>query len=130
MCRERTVQVAAADEPRPSIHEAGRLARGSWQGPGRRGSMRPESAMRTGSIIDEGQSMTRGRMLGYLAAVALLAIVPATACPTTQDAPRPTPDDSASGLPPRLRFETVRAILQDSKGNYWFGSWNQGVCRF
>ena len=29
-----------------------------------------------------------------------------------------------------LRFETVRSILEDSKGNYWFGSWSEGVCRF
>lgn len=24
----------------------------------------------------------------------------------------------------------VRSILEDSKGNYWFGSWMEGVCRF
>lgn len=32
--------------------------------------------------------------------------------------------------PPRLRFEVVRSILEDSKGNFWFGSWKEGVCRF
>jgi ligand-binding sensor domain-containing protein len=30
----------------------------------------------------------------------------------------------------RLRFEVVRSILEDSKGNFWFGSWKEGVCRF
>ena len=39
-------------------------------------------------------------------------------------------NDSATGPPPRLRFATVRSILEDSKGNYWFGSWEEGVCRF
>jgi ligand-binding sensor domain-containing protein len=39
-------------------------------------------------------------------------------------------NDSATASPPRLRFATVRSILEDSKGNYWFGSWNEGVCRF
>ncbi|HEX6886088.1 MAG TPA: two-component regulator propeller domain-containing protein [Planctomycetota bacterium] len=24
----------------------------------------------------------------------------------------------------------MRSILQDSRGNFWFGSWNEGVCRF
>jgi ligand-binding sensor domain-containing protein len=48
----------------------------------------------------------------------MLALVPATAA--TQDV----------GPPARLRFETVRSILEDSKGNYWFGSWSEGVCRF
>ncbi|MEY4828647.1 MAG: hypothetical protein RLZZ562_443, partial [Planctomycetota bacterium] len=32
--------------------------------------------------------------------------------------------------PSRLRFETVRSMLEDSKGNFWFGSWNEGVCRY
>ena len=31
----------------------------------------------------------------------------------------------------RLKFTTpVRSIFEDSKGNFWFGSWNEGVCRF
>ncbi len=31
----------------------------------------------------------------------------------------------------QLKFtRAVRSILEDSKGNYWFGSWNQGVCRY
>ncbi len=39
-----------------------------------------------------------------------------------------TAADDAAKQP---RFTTdVRAILEDSKGNYWFGSWNEGVCRF
>ena len=30
---------------------------------------------------------------------------------------------------PKLTYKTgVRAILEDSKGNIWFGSYNEGVC--
>jgi Two component regulator propeller len=30
---------------------------------------------------------------------------------------------------PKLNYKTgVRSILEDSKGNIWFGSYNQGVC--
>ena len=60
----------------------------------------------------------------------MLALVPATSCTTKQDVTRSEPNDSAVGPPPRLRFQTVRSILEDSKGNYWFGSWEEGVCRF
>ena len=32
---------------------------------------------------------------------------------------------------PKLRFSSmIRSILEDSKGNYWFGSDQEGVCRF
>lgn len=41
---------------------------------------------------------------------------------------RPEPNVNATG--PRLRFETVRSILEDSEGNYWFGSQNEGAARF
>ncbi len=31
----------------------------------------------------------------------------------------------------QLKFSgAIRSILEDSKGNYWFGSWNEGVCHF
>lgn len=56
------------------------------------------------------------RTFSLLAFLALLL----TACAT----PRPI------GPPARLRFETVRSILEDSKGNFWFGSWNEGVARY
>lgn len=74
--------------------------------------------------------MTRGQARRALAAVVMVALVPATSCTTEQDVPRSEQDDSATGPPARLRFETVRSILEDSKGNYWFGSWNEGVARF
>jgi ligand-binding sensor domain-containing protein len=76
------------------------------------------------------QLMTCGQVRGALAAVVMLALVPATSCTTKQDVTRSELNDSAIGPPARLRFETVRSILEDSKGNYWFGSWNEGVCRF
>jgi ligand-binding sensor domain-containing protein len=53
----------------------------------------------------------------------VLALVGATAC-------RAKPKDSTLAAPALLRFEMVRSILEDSKGNYWFGSWKEGVCRF
>lgn len=74
--------------------------------------------------------MTRGQMRGALAAVVMLAFVPATSCATNQDVTRSQRNDRAVDAPALLRFETVRSILEDSKGNYWFGSWNDGVCRF
>src|SRR6186713_461769 len=86
--------------------------------------------MRTGSIIDMEQLMRRGQVRGALAAVVMLALVPATSCTTKQGLTRSELKDSAIAPPARLRFETVRSILEDSKGNYWFGSWNEGVCRF
>lgn len=58
----------------------------------------------------------------------MLALVAVVSCTTKQDATRSKPSDGAAG--PRLRFETVRSILEDSKGHYWFGSWNEGVARF
>ena len=92
--------------------------------------MNPENTVRTGSIIDWEQLMTRRQVHGALAAVAMLALVPATSCTMKQDVTRSELNDSAIGRPPRLRFQTVRSILEDSKGNYWFGSWEEGVCRF
>ena len=65
-----------------------------------------------------------------LTAIVLLALVPATSCTTKEDVTRSEPNDSAIDPPARLRFETVRSILEDSQGNYWFGSWSEGVCRF
>jgi ligand-binding sensor domain-containing protein len=76
------------------------------------------------------QLMTRGQVRGALATLVMLALVGATSCTTTQDVTRSEPSDSAIGPPPRLRFQTVRSILEDSKGNYWFGSSDEGVCRF
>lgn len=37
----------------------------------------------------------------------------------------------SAGDAPLLTFQSdVRSILEDSQGNYWFGSWSEGVCRF
>ena len=49
--------------------------------------------------------------------------------PNTTDVQEP--DDSAAPTPERLRFKHgVRSILEDSKGNFWFGTWQEGVARF
>ncbi|MCH8052578.1 MAG: hypothetical protein IH895_00810, partial [Planctomycetes bacterium] len=38
---------------------------------------------------------------------------------------------AAIDAPALLRYEHgVRSIFEDSKGNYWFGSWKEGVARF
>ncbi len=74
--------------------------------------------------------MTRGRVRGVLAALIMLAVVPAASGATERDVAGSGVSDSTNGAPARLRYETVRSILEDSKGNYWFGSWNEGVCRF
>jgi len=76
------------------------------------------------------QLMTRGKVHRALAAVVMLALVPAISCTTKQDATRSKLNDRAIGPSKRLRFETVRSILEDSKGNYWFGSSKEGVVRF
>jgi ligand-binding sensor domain-containing protein len=75
------------------------------------------------------QLMTRGQVHRAVAAVVLLALVPAISCTTREDGTRSEQNDSAIGPSTRLRFKTVRSILQDSEGNYWFGSWNEGVAR-
>jgi hypothetical protein len=76
------------------------------------------------------QLMTRGQVHRALAAVVMLALVPAISCTPQEDAARSEQNASASGPATRLRFKTVRSIHQASKGNYWFGSWNEGVARF
>ena len=60
----------------------------------------------------------------------ILALVGATSCETQPDATRSEQKDGVSEAPARLRFQVVRSILEDSRGNFWFGSWSEGVCRF
>lgn len=72
---------------------------------------------------------THRRSRGSTATFALLAILGASSCGTSPNEASPARDDVVSP-PPRLPYETVRSILHDSKGNTWFGSWNQGVARF
>jgi streptogramin lyase len=74
--------------------------------------------------------MTCGQGNRAWAAAVMLALLAATFGTMEQDVTRPEQNDSATGPSTRLRFETVRSILEDSKGNYWFGSWNEGVARF
>ncbi len=60
----------------------------------------------------------------------MLALVGASSCTTKPDLTKSGLNDSAIAAPVLLRFEVVRSILEDSKGNYWFGSWKEGACRF
>jgi ligand-binding sensor domain-containing protein len=83
---------------------------------------------RTRSAVAVEQSLRRGSGRGALAAIAVFAAVGATSC-TAPQVTTSEPSRSAVGPPAPIQFETVRSILEDSKGNYWFGSWNQGVCR-
>lgn len=63
------------------------------------------------------------------APVGLVALMLATACSAKPDLPGKAQSGRRSDPPPRLRYETVRSILEDSSGRFWFGSWNEGVCR-
>lgn len=54
----------------------------------------------------------------------------AAACATDARTEPAPPPSRIIGPPARLQYETVRSMLEDSKGNLWFGSWNQGVCRY
>lgn len=86
--------------------------------------------MPTGPIVDMEHPLRRRPVRWALAAGATCALVLATCCSMKQDATPSKLDDSAIGPRARLRFRTVRSILEDSRGNYWFGSWDEGVCRF
>jgi ligand-binding sensor domain-containing protein len=66
-----------------------------------------------------------GCVRSVAAASTLLCAFVASSCATGSTAER-----VALGPPPQLRYETVRSMLEDSKGNFWFGSWNEGVCRY
>lgn len=71
-----------------------------------------------------GQLTTRAA----LAAFVILAFAGASSCTTK---PHGTKLNArAIGATALLRFETVRSMLEDSKGNSWFGSWKEGVARF
>ncbi len=68
------------------------------------------------------------RLVPGPAACITLALV--VSCAAPGDVAESEPSIVVPGSSTSLRFDTVRSILHDSKGNYWFGSWNQGVCRF
>lgn len=92
--------------------------------------MNPGNTVRPGPIMDMQRLMTRGQVRVVVPAIVMLALVPAMSCTTKQDVASAQLNDSAIASHARLRFKVVRSILEDSKGNYWFGSWNEGVCRF
>ena len=49
----------------------------------------------------------------------------------SEKTPSSTQEDAQESTPVRLRFEHgVRSIFEDSKGNFWFGTWQEGVARF
>ena len=86
--------------------------------------------MRNESLVEVEKLIVRDQMYGTLAAVVILAVVAATFCTTKPYVMDSELNDTVISADERLRFETVRSMLEDSKGNYWFGSWNEGVCRF
>lgn len=73
---------------------------------------------------------TRTRVVAALAVMVLLALVSAAIYTANQEPAGREPNAGPGSVPVLLRYETVRSILEDSKGNTWFGSWNEGVCRF
>ncbi|MFN0058052.1 MAG: two-component regulator propeller domain-containing protein [Planctomycetota bacterium] len=83
------------------------------------------------ALVDVEQLMiTRNQLGRTLAALVLLALLGATSCTTKPDVTRLELNDNITDASVLLRFEVVRSILEDSKGNFWFGSWKEGVCRF
>ncbi|MBY0457599.1 MAG: hypothetical protein K2V38_09700, partial [Gemmataceae bacterium] len=62
--------------------------------------------------------------------IVVVALIGATSCTTKPEVTTSELKDRAIAAPALLRFEAVRSILEDSKGNFWFGSWKEGVCRF
>lgn len=86
--------------------------------------------VRTESTVDVQSSMLRGQVYGALVASGILVLAVATSCTTEPSVMGSELNQSSVGASERLKFETVRSIFEDSKGNYWFGSWNEGVCRF
>ncbi len=88
------------------------------------------NTLRAGSFLDPEPSIVLGRAHAALAAVVLLVLVGAISCTAKPVVPKSERNDNPVSPPPRLGFITVRSMLEDSKGNYWFGSWNEGVARF
>lgn len=74
--------------------------------------------------FDRRRAARRDSRTARVSALALTLAL-AVACTNSPAAPRVLPADA-----PRLPFQTVRSMLEDSQGNYWFGSWDEGVCRF
>lgn len=68
------------------------------------------------------------RSLNSCRGLARIALLAATACGTSPTSPHAT--DASHDPPQQLRYETVRSMLHDQQGNFWFGSWNEGVCRW
>jgi ligand-binding sensor domain-containing protein len=89
-----------------------------------------ENARAARSAGEMKPTATFGRFRGGRAATVVLALLAATSCASGPATTVPPRRGEASGAAPRLRYETVRSMLEDSKGNYWFGSWSEGVCRF
>ncbi len=87
--------------------------------------MHHQHTERTQSRIELRRLVGRCRVHASLAASLLLCAVGMSSCRSGS-----TTNHVELGPPALLRFETVRSMLEDSRGNFWFGSWNEGVCRY
>ncbi len=87
--------------------------------------MHPDHVYRTHPSSEPRSQAACGFTRAVVAAAMLLSVLVVSSC-----ASEPTTHGLRLGPPARLRFETVRSMLEDSKGNLWFGSWNEGVCRY
>jgi ligand-binding sensor domain-containing protein len=90
----------------------------------------PEGSANRALIDVEPWMMTRSQLGRALAALVILALVGAASCTRRPDVRKSELNDSAIHAPALVRFQTVRSIFEDSRGDYWFGSWGEGVCRF
>lgn len=76
------------------------------------------------------RSLARIRACSARSVLLALGLACATSCATRPHAAESAREDSRVGPRELLRFTTVRSILEDSRGDFWFGSWDQGVCRY
>lgn len=74
--------------------------------------------------------VTRKQWRSVRASLVALVLFVATSFPAKSDEGAPDPHATVPGAAALLHFETVRSILEDSTGNMWFGSWEEGVGRF
>ncbi len=89
------------------------------------------SAARHGPAAHLGEMMTSfGKVLALGSWLVILAPSGATSATANSHPTSSGQRESPLAPPPLLRYETVRSILEDSHGYYWFGSWSEGVCRF
>lgn len=86
--------------------------------------------MTTRDRLRSERSLARARAHAALPAVALLVLALASSCAKKLDVTASELNGRTESPRAQLSFRTVRSLLEDSRGHWWFGSWDQGVGRF